>query len=101
MMGCPMDNLSMEEMVAQVVRYANPRRQRALHADKLVMASEALSVRHILNDGELAGVAGMSAARRSGKPRNTPCGLLRPRFIDDMAVRALFPQDFTYRQQQG
>ena len=74
MMGCLMDNLSMEETVARVasfVRSGKPHQHVVLNVDKLVKASRDPGLRRIINDCALISVDGMPvvwAARLLGKP---------------------------------
>jgi len=74
MMGCLMDNLSMEETVARVaafVQSGTPHQHVVLNVDKLVKASRDPGLRRIINGCALISVDGMPvvwAARLLGKP---------------------------------
>ncbi len=74
MMGCLMDNLTMEETVARVaafVRSGTPHQHVVLNVDKLVKASRDPELRRIINHCDLVSVDGMPvvwAARLLGKP---------------------------------
>lgn len=74
MMGCLMDNLTMEETVQKVesfVRAGTPHQHVVVNVDKLVKASRDPELRRIINDCALINVDGMPvvwAARLLGKP---------------------------------
>lgn len=74
MMGCQVDNLSMEETLAKVeqfVRSGQPHQHVVINVDKLVKASRDPELRRIINDCALVNVDGMPvvwAARLLGKP---------------------------------
>ena len=75
MMGCLMDNLSMEETgarVASFVRCGKPHQHVVFNVDKLVKASRDAGLRRIINECALISVDGMPvvwAARvRQGSP---------------------------------
>ena len=74
MMGCQIDNLSMDETVQKVetfVRAGTPQQHVVVNVDKLVKASRDPELRRIINDCALVNVDGMPvvwAARLLGKP---------------------------------
>jgi N-acetylglucosaminyldiphosphoundecaprenol N-acetyl-beta-D-mannosaminyltransferase len=74
MMGCLMDNLTMEETVQKVetfVRAGTPHQHVVVNVDKLVKASRDPELRQIINECALINVDGMPvvwAARLLGKP---------------------------------
>lgn len=74
MMGCLMDNLTMEETVQKVdsfVRAGTPHQHVVVNVDKLVKASRDPELRRIINECALINVDGMPvvwAARLLGKP---------------------------------
>lgn len=74
MMGCLMDNLTMEETVQKVesfVRAGTPHQHVVVNVDKLVKASRDPELRSIINECALINVDGMPvvwAARLLGKP---------------------------------
>ena len=74
MMGCQIDNLSMDETVQKVetfVRAGTPHQHVVVNVDKLVKASRDPELRRIINDCALVNVDGMPvvwAARLLGKP---------------------------------
>ena len=74
MMGCLIDNLSMEETlqrVAAFIRAGTPHQHVVLNVDKLVKASRAPELRRIINACDLVNADGMPvvwAARLLGKP---------------------------------
>ena len=74
MMGCQIDNLSMEETLQRVdslIRAGRPHQQVVVNVDKLVKASGDAELRRIINDCDLVNADGMPvvwAARLLGKP---------------------------------
>ena len=74
MMGCLMDNLSMEETLQRVdafIRSGRPHQHVVLNVDKLVKASRDPALRRIINQCDLVSVDGMPvlwAARLLGRP---------------------------------
>ena len=74
MMGCLMDNLTMDETVQKVdsfVRAGTPHQHVVVNVDKLVKASRDPELRRIINECALVNVDGMPvvwAARLLGKP---------------------------------
>jgi N-acetylglucosaminyldiphosphoundecaprenol N-acetyl-beta-D-mannosaminyltransferase len=74
MMGCQVDNLSMEETLAKVeefIRSGQPHQHVVINVDKLVKASRDPALRRIINDCALINVDGMPvvwASRLLGKP---------------------------------
>ncbi|WP_426208203.1 WecB/TagA/CpsF family glycosyltransferase [Massilia sp. TWP1-3-3] len=74
MMGCLIDNLSMEETLHRVdgfIRAGTPHQHVVVNVDKLVKASRAPELRRIINDCDLVSADGMPvvwAARLLGKP---------------------------------
>ena len=74
MMGCLMDNFTMEETVQRVdafIRAGTPHQHVVLNVDKLVKASRDPELRRIINNCDLINVDGMPvvwAARLLGKP---------------------------------
>jgi N-acetylglucosaminyldiphosphoundecaprenol N-acetyl-beta-D-mannosaminyltransferase len=74
MMGCQMDNLTMEETVQRVegfIASGRPHQHVVVNVDKLVKASRDAELRRIINDCALINVDGMPvvwAARLLGKP---------------------------------
>jgi N-acetylglucosaminyldiphosphoundecaprenol N-acetyl-beta-D-mannosaminyltransferase len=74
MMGCRIDNLSMEETLGRIgefIRSGKPHQHVVVNVDKLVKASRDEGLRRIINDRALVNVDGMPvvwASRLSGKP---------------------------------
>jgi N-acetylglucosaminyldiphosphoundecaprenol N-acetyl-beta-D-mannosaminyltransferase len=74
MMGCWIDNLSMEETLGRIeefIRSGKPHQHVVVNVDKLVKASRDEGLRRIINDCALVNVGGMPvvwASRLSGKP---------------------------------
>jgi N-acetylglucosaminyldiphosphoundecaprenol N-acetyl-beta-D-mannosaminyltransferase len=74
MMGCQVDNLSMEETLAKVeefIRSGQPHQHVVVNVDKLVKASRDPDLRRIINECALINVDGMPvvwASRLLGKP---------------------------------
>jgi len=74
MMGCQMDNLTMDETVSKVAGFiasGRPHQHVVVNVDKLVKASRDPELRRIINDCALINVDGMPvvwAARLLGKP---------------------------------
>jgi N-acetylglucosaminyldiphosphoundecaprenol N-acetyl-beta-D-mannosaminyltransferase len=74
MMGCQVDNLSMEETLAKVeefIRSGQPHQHVVINVDKLVKASRDPELRRIINECALINVDGMPvvwASRLLGKP---------------------------------
>jgi N-acetylglucosaminyldiphosphoundecaprenol N-acetyl-beta-D-mannosaminyltransferase len=74
MMGCRIDNLSMEETLGRIeefIRSGKPHQHVVVNVDKLVKASRDEGLRRIINDCALVNVDGMPvvwASRLSGKP---------------------------------
>jgi N-acetylglucosaminyldiphosphoundecaprenol N-acetyl-beta-D-mannosaminyltransferase len=74
MMGCQVDNLSMEETLAKIeefIRSGQPHQHVVINADKLVKASRDPELRRIINECALINVDGMPvvwASRLLGKP---------------------------------
>jgi N-acetylglucosaminyldiphosphoundecaprenol N-acetyl-beta-D-mannosaminyltransferase len=74
MMGCQVDNLSMEETLAKVeefIRSGQPHQHVVVNVDKLVKASRDLDLRRIINECALVNADGMPvvwASRLLGKP---------------------------------
>ena len=74
MMGCQVDNLSMEETLAQVeafIQSGQPHQHVVINVDKLVKASRDSELRRIINECALINVDGMPvvwASRLLGKP---------------------------------
>lgn len=74
MMGCPVDNLSMEETLETVesfIRSGKPHQHAVVNVDKLVKANRNAELRRILNDCALINADGMPvvwASRLLGKP---------------------------------
>lgn len=74
MMGCQVDNLSMEETLAQIeafIQSGQPHQHVVINVDKLVKASRDPELRRIINECALINVDGMPvvwASRLLGKP---------------------------------
>ena len=74
MMGCPIDNLSMEDTLATIegfIRSGLPHQHVVVNVDKLVKASRDEQLRRIINECALINADGMPvvwAARLLGKP---------------------------------
>ena len=74
LMGCRIDNLSMEETLARIgefIRSGQPHQHVVVNVDKLVKASRDAELRRIINDCALVNVDGMPvvwASRLLGKP---------------------------------
>lgn len=74
MMGCRIDNLSMEETLARIgefIRSGQPHQHVVVNVDKLVKASRDAELRRIINECALVNVDGMPvvwASRLLGKP---------------------------------
>ncbi|MEO8992434.1 MAG: WecB/TagA/CpsF family glycosyltransferase, partial [Nitrosospira sp.] len=74
MMGCQIDNLSMEETLQTVetfIHSGQPHQHVVINVDKLVKASRDDKLRRIINDCQLINVDGMPvvwASRLLGKP---------------------------------